>query len=152
MIPYRKQENVDYYCGPAVVQMILLGHGIERSQDELAKILGTDETGTDADAIKKLLTSLGFVVERKNDATLADIEAALALGASVIVGYIEPDENELDHYGIVADLTQDHLVIVDPLLGPELTMTREDFESRWKDDPDNKYGERFMMSILPLHE
>jgi ABC-type bacteriocin/lantibiotic exporter with double-glycine peptidase domain len=152
IVPYRKQENVDYYCGPAVVQMILLAHGLERSQEELATILGTDATGTDAHAIADFLMSCGFFVERRNDAALTDIQKAIEKGASVIVGYIEPDENELDHYGIVSELTDEKIVIIDPLLGPELTMTRADFESRWRDDPDNKYGERMMMSIIPSHE
>jgi ABC-type bacteriocin/lantibiotic exporter with double-glycine peptidase domain len=151
-IPYRKQENLDIYCGPAVVQMILLAHGLERSQDELATILGTDATGTRAQAIEEFLMASGFFVERKNDAMLADIEAAHADGATVVVGYIEPGENLLGHYGIVMDLTDDSIVLIDPLLGPELTMSREDFQMRWKDDHDDSYGERMMMSIVPSHE
>ncbi len=151
-IPYRKQENLDIYCGPAVVQMILAAHGLERSQDELAQILGTDATGTSAQAIAEFLMSCGFFVERKNGAELKDIETALESGASVIVGYIESGDNLLNHYGIVADLDDGHIVLVDPLLGPELSMARDDFESRWRDEPDNKYGERMMMAILPAHE
>jgi hypothetical protein len=146
-IPYRHQENEEFYCGPAIVQMLLAARGFERSQSELAQILGTDKTGTEAAKIEDFLISNAFSVVRKNAASLEDIETALASGAEVVVGYIETTDHKFAHYGLVADITKDDITLIDPLLDPHLKLTRVDFESRWHDDADNKYGERMMMAV-----
>ena len=56
--------------------ILLAGIGLERSQDELAKILGTDETGDDRAGYRRISSCHAdlIVLRRKNDAALSDIE------------------------------------------------------------------------------
>ncbi|MGN9774576.1 C39 family peptidase [Micromonospora sp. H33] len=46
-IEYEAQPNF-YYCGPAATRMALSAQGKALSQDEVAKMLGTTEAGTDS--------------------------------------------------------------------------------------------------------
>lgn len=144
MPPYYKQET-DYYCGPAVVQMILGKVGIIFSQKQLAEELGTTEAvGTAADAIVQLLTLHGLTVKRTNGATLADLEAALAAGAFALVGYIEPEGDP--HYALVVALTPTEVVLADPLFGEEHRLPREEFAQRWRDDAAGAYGDHLLIT------
>jgi predicted double-glycine peptidase len=146
MIPYYKQET-DVYCGPAVVQMILASKDVARPQADVAEIMGTTEArGTELSTMQNILAAHGFLTERTNDATLDDIAIALATKHTVIVGYIDPESNTLAHYAIVRDLTDSSIILIDPLHGENYTLARADFESRWRDDANNMYGNRMMLT------
>ena len=148
MLPYSKQET-EYYCGPAVVQMLLAHVGIIFTQAELAKELGTlPSVGTNADAIVALLTHHGMHVTRRNGATIADIRDALAAKELVLVGYIEADEN-VPHYVLVTAVTDDSIVFTDPdgTYGPNHSIPLTLFEERWRDDQANMYGDRLLITV-----
>jgi ABC-type bacteriocin/lantibiotic exporter with double-glycine peptidase domain len=145
-LPYRKQET-DFYCGPAIVQMILASNGTEIPQGEIAASLGTsDATGTTIDAMRDFLHSCGFDVTRKNNASLEKIKNALDTDAMVVVGYVETSE-DVPHYSLVKEVTANAIVLIDPWSGNEQTMTPNEFESRWRDDSALAYGERMMMTV-----
>nr|MDT0661295.1 C39 family peptidase [Micromonospora sp. DSM 115978] len=56
---YRKQENY-YYCGPAATRIALSAAGAAPSQDEVAKLLGTTEAGTNsAEDVTRVLNGGG---------------------------------------------------------------------------------------------
>ncbi|MDG4827909.1 C39 family peptidase [Solwaraspora sp. WMMD1047] len=56
---YRKQENY-YYCGPAATRIALTAAGAAPSQDEVAKLLGTTEAGTNsAEDVTRVLNGGG---------------------------------------------------------------------------------------------
>jgi ABC-type bacteriocin/lantibiotic exporter with double-glycine peptidase domain len=143
--PYRKQET-DVYCAPAIVQMILAAQGTEVLQSELAQAMGTDEQGTSVAAMERFLASYGFEVARKNDAAWEDIVAAFAADSTVVVGYIEPEE-EKAHYSIVSSIDDDMIHLIDPWYGPDHMLAREEFIERWRDDEDGAYGQRMMMIV-----
>ena len=143
--PYRKQET-DFYCGPAIVQMALATQGTDISQNELAASMGTSEHGTPLTEIERVLALHGFVTIRKNNAAWEDIDDALQKGMMVIIGYVEPEE-EVAHYSFVASTNDEAIYFVDPLFGPDFTMSREEFEKRWRDDEDGAYGERMMLVV-----
>src|SRR3989344_550632 len=103
MLPYYKQET-DFYCGPAVVQMLFAGRGVMMTQTQLAEALGTAAgAGTSLEAIVHILSLHGFETKHKNGASLADIAEALGAGKSALVGYTET-ENQEPHYALVAPL------------------------------------------------
>ena len=148
-IPYRKQET-SFYCGPAIVQMILAANRIEVSQNDIAAALGTTESaGTMADAIQRYFASHGFAVTCTNEAAVSDIESMLTAGKYVIVGYVELSE-DVPHYGIVKTVTTQDITIIDPWSGADHTMSREVFEERWRDDSVLAYGNRMMMVVSML--
>ena len=54
-------------CGPASLKMVFDYYGIEKSEAEIAKLVGTTkDLGTDDQGIKKATESLGFKVDIKN--------------------------------------------------------------------------------------
>ncbi len=151
MIPYFKQEN-EYYGGPAVVEMILATKDVTRTQSEIADIMGTTQAkGTELSTIQNILAAHGFLTERTNDATLEEIIEALVVKRMVIVGYIDPDNNALAHYAIVREITDSSIILIDPLHGENFTLARDDFESRWRDNENNMYGNRMMLTAANQH-
>ncbi len=146
MPPYFKQET-DFYCGPAVVQMVLAQLGIIFSHSHLAKELGTNpQTGTGADAIAQLLVMHGLSAERRNDASVDDIRHALAEGRLALVGYIESQDGE-PHYALVASVGENDITLKDPLFGDRYVLPLAEFEERWRDNTDLMYGNRMMIAV-----
>lgn len=57
-IPFQTQAN-DYYCGPASASMIVRGLGFNKSQSQMATLLGTTVNGTGAgDSVANALNSV----------------------------------------------------------------------------------------------
>ncbi|MBR2068067.1 MAG: C39 family peptidase, partial [Solobacterium sp.] len=69
-VPQAVQEN-GYYCGPAILQMTLLWHGIDSNQDDLALKLNTSAiTGTEYADMARALNSylFGYDIPSTNEA------------------------------------------------------------------------------------
>ncbi len=68
-VPYHKQDN-EYYCGPAVLQMVFNYFGYFKSQNLLADGAGTnEEIGTTNQNMIKTAVSHGFYCYVNNDST-----------------------------------------------------------------------------------
>ena len=133
-LPFFKQRT-NYYCGPAVLQMILKAHGVRLTQDTIAlEAKTTREYGTKTEDMVRFLRGKGFVVVDGNGKTIADIERALARGDIVIVCYME---RHLDwgHYSSVAGIEHGRIDLLDPAEkdGSGLPFPLDEFESRWRD-------------------
>jgi len=89
------QETLDNSCcGPATLKIVFGYYGINKSEDELAKISGWDKNlGIDDEAIKKASEQLGFKVKIKNNSTFKDIESWLKKGVPVIVDWFTRGRN-----------------------------------------------------------
>src|SRR3989344_5023288 len=140
-VVHRFQEN-DHYCGPAVVQMVLKRFGTELTQQEIAKELEIDMVvGTSAKELEKFFKQRGFVVDRKNNAEWGDLAVSLAKG-TVIVGYVEREGDP--HYALVRSVSEDTIIIADPWHGDNYSLSKTEFEERWKDNEVGQYGERML--------
>src|SRR3989344_3745097 len=88
-------------CGPASLKMVFDYYGIEKSEEEIAKLAGTaEDLGTDEEGIKKAAEVLGFKVEIKNNSTFEDIESWLNKKTPIIVnwftrGRIDYDDSQI---------------------------------------------------------
>lgn len=72
--PFQETLNASY-CGPAVLKMVLQYYGIEKPEEELAKLAGTTkELGTDDNGLKQVLESFGLTVIIKNESSFEDIQ------------------------------------------------------------------------------
>lgn len=129
-IPFVRQIN-DYFCGPASLEMIFGYFNCEKSQCELAKIMGTKEiVGTEKDKMVKAVHEHDFHYYEKNNSDFDEISRLLKNKVPVIVNFIEPSDNE-SHYAVVAGLTCREIIFADPWNGKDFKMTREDFFKRW---------------------
>ena len=133
-IPHFHQRN-NYYCGPAVVQMVLAAFGKRATQGEIAVLAKTKKkSGTSTRGLVKALKSYALVVKTGNDKKISDVHHALAEGAVVVVCYTELHWN-WGHYAVVADLRDKTITLIDPAepLGTTLRLSVAEFTKHWKD-------------------
>ncbi|MSU54295.1 MAG: hypothetical protein EXS48_00445 [Candidatus Staskawiczbacteria bacterium] len=128
-------------CGPASLKMVFDYYGIEKSEEEIAKLAGTtDDLGTDDQGIKKAAEELGFTVEIKNESSFEDIQVYLSKKTPVIVnwftrGRIDYDDSQVPdgHYSVVVGLDDEFIYLQDPEIGKLRKIERDDFMKVWFD-------------------
>ena len=128
-------------CGPASLKMVLAYYGVEKTEEELAKLCGTDQDlGTSDQDIKKAAESLGLAVEIKNNSTFEDIQYWLDKKVPVIVnwftrGRTDYGESEVPdgHLSVVVGLDDEYIYLQDPEIGKLRQIARDDFMQVWFD-------------------
>ena len=128
-------------CGPASLKMVFDYYGIEKSEEEIAKLAGaTEDLGTDDQGIKKVAEELEFKVEIKNGSTFEDIQIWLDKKVPVIVNWFTRGRNDYEdlevadgHYSVVVGLDDEFIYIQDPEIGKIRKIEREDFMKVWFD-------------------
>ena len=138
--PFQETLN-NSYCGPAALKIVFGYYGINRSEEELAKISEWDkDLGIDDKSIKKTGEQLGFKVKIKNNSTFENIESWLKKGIPVIVNWFTRGRSDyLDsavpdgHYSVVAGLDDRFIYLQDPEIGKIRKLDKEDFLAVWFD-------------------
>lgn len=138
--PFQEKLNAGY-CGPAVLKMMLAYYGIEKTEEELAQLAGTNKKmETDDKALQRVLESFGLKVEIKNEASFEDVQGWLNKEVPVIVDWFtrgrtdDPGSAVADgHYSIVIGLDADFIYLQDPEIGGLRKLTRSDFMRVWFD-------------------
>lgn len=128
-------------CGPASLKIVFDYYGVEKSEQEIARLAGTtQDLGTDDEGIKKAAENLGFKVEIKNEASFEDIQDWLDKKVPVIVnwftrGRIDYSEEDVPdgHYSIVVGLDDEFIYLQDPEIGKLRRITRDNFMKVWFD-------------------
>lgn len=129
------------FCGPASLKMVLDYYGVEKSEEELAKLTNKDDDlGISSQDIKKAAESFGFKVKIKDFATYEDIQEWLDKGVPVIVdwffrGRYDYDEDAVadGHNSVVVGLDKEYIYLQDPEVGRIRKINREDFYRVWFD-------------------
>jgi ABC-type bacteriocin/lantibiotic exporter with double-glycine peptidase domain len=131
---YQKKPG---WCGPAVIQMILLAVGINKSQESIEKDVNLSWWGTTEDItiayLSQYFTSLGY----KNNSTLRDITSHINKGNIVILDWWDDlSQGEPDgHYSIAAsfDSKSKRLTLVDPsaIRRGVWSLKYGEFKKRW---------------------
>ncbi len=130
------------WCGPAVIQMVLLAVGIKKTQKQIAKAVYKAWWGTDQQLMQAYLSKFFKIVNHKNGAIFADIEQHLNKGNIVVVDWMDDlDDGEPGgHYSIVADYDKKAkmLTLADPSNAREgiWHISNKDFNKRWYDTLD----------------
>lgn len=131
-LPYYAQKT-DYYCGPAVLQMVLKYFNFWQPQKKIARAAGTNnDTGTDNHNMIKVATACGFYCYVNNNSTFFEIRHFLEKGLPVIVNYIEPTDNE-GHFAVVSGITGRSITLNDPWNGRNFKLSQQEFLRRWHD-------------------
>jgi|SRR3989344_2454368 len=85
--PFQETLNADM-CGPASLKIVLEYYGINKSEDELARLCKFKEgLGVDDEGIKSAAEKLGFKATIKNNSSFEDIEKWLKREVPVIVNW-----------------------------------------------------------------
>jgi hypothetical protein len=138
--PFQEKLNSSY-CGPATMKIVLGYFGIDKSEDELAAMMGWSKNlGVDDNGFKKAAEYLGFKAEIKNENTFKDIEYWLKKRVPVVVDWFtrgRTDYTDSDvsdgHYSVVMGLDDKNIYLQDPEIGGMRTINREDFMRVWFD-------------------
>lgn len=127
-------------CGPASLKIVLDYFGVDKSESELAELMGKTDWGVDEKSIVTAAQSLGFKTAVKNESDFGDIQGWLDKKVPVIVDWFTrgradyPDSAIADgHYSVVAGLDDEHIYLQDPELGGLRTLKKEDFKKVWFD-------------------
>lgn len=128
-------------CSPASLKIVLEYYGVEKTEQELAKLCGVkDDLGTNDQGLKNAAEQLGFTVEVKNESTFDDIGQWLDKNVPVIVNWFtrgRTDYSDSDvadgHYSVVSGLDDDFIFLQDPEIGSMRKLAREDFMAVWFD-------------------
>lgn len=138
--PFQETLNSDM-CGPASLKIILNYYGVDKSEEEIAKLCKVKKgLGVDDKSIKTAAEKLGFNATIKNNSTFKDIEKWLKKDVPVIVNWFTRgrtdygDSSVADgHYSVVMGLDDKHIYFQDPELGSMRKIERDDFMRVWFD-------------------
>lgn len=128
-------------CGPASLKIILDYYGVDKTEKELASLAGLDpDLGINDKDIVRVVESLGFKAEIKNESSFEDIGVWLEKDVPVIVDWFTRGRQDYDdsevadgHYSVVAGLDDEHIYLQDPEIGEERKIKRDDFLKVWFD-------------------
>ena len=138
------RQSTGYTCGAAALQAVLARWGTSEREDRLAaRLHSTPEAGTHPADIVRVAREFGLAAELREGLSLADLEAALAAGTSVIVDLQAwRDKTEIPwtetwedgHYMVLLGADALNLYFEDPsLLGVRGVIPRAEFVDRWHD-------------------
>src|SRR3989344_6188386 len=138
-IPFFHQRT-EYYCGPAIIQMVLAIYGIRVTQRKIAWHAKTDkmfgkatgkETGTSIHNMLRTLRIFGVIVQAGNNRTTTGIKRALKQNKLVIVCFTER-EYSWGHYAFVLGFKGSYIKLLDPAehMGRGKSMTTSEFKHR----------------------
>jgi len=138
--PFQETLNADM-CGVASLKIVLNYLGIDKTENELAKltdlILGL---GVSDQSIAKVAKSLDLKVEIKNESSFKDIEDWLGKRVPVIVNWFTRGRQDYNsskvadgHYSVVFGIDEKYIYLQDPEIGAERKIEREDFMKVWFD-------------------
>jgi predicted double-glycine peptidase len=157
---FREKLNCGY-CGPASLKILLSYYGVNKTEEELAKMTRWNkELGVDDRGIKNAAERLGFRVEIKNNSNFKDIEKWLKKSIPVIVDWFtrgRTDYNDSDvaggHYSVAMGLDDKFIYLQDPEIGKIRKLTREDFMTVWFDFTGKylKPNELIIRQIIVIH-
>jgi predicted double-glycine peptidase len=143
LLPVKSFQETLYasMCGPAALKIVLDYYGVNKTEQELAKLCGVKKNlGTDDQSLKKAAESLGFKAEIHNNSSFAGIQQWLDRKIPVIVNWFTrgrndyPDSEVADgHYSVVVGLDNKYIYIQDPEIGAIRRIHRDDFMRVWFD-------------------
>lgn len=142
--PFQETLHSDM-CGPASLKIVLNYYGVEKTEEEIAKLTGlVPGLGINDTSITQVAESLGFKTEIKNKSTFDDVEMWLKKGVPVIVdwftrGRSDYSDNEVaeGHYSVACGLDDQYIYLQDPEIGGIRKIDRNKFLKVWFDFTQN---------------
>lgn len=123
-------QSTSYTCGPAAAATALYHLGIKASEGELAiQAYTTPQTGTSDDllkeAIEKLYSKDGIVCTFRCFDSISELKGNCPVIVVTKFSFL------IDHYVTVLNVTDDEVIIGDPVTGQEI-LTYKKFKNRWR--------------------
>lgn len=127
--PHRQQPG---FCGPSSLKMVLGYYGILKTENELAKLCGSDsKIGTRAPRLVAVAKELGMESFFSDESSLSELRRwVVEKGVPVIVNWFSEDKG---HYSPVVAITEKAVIMMDPELGRTRRVKIETFMRVWFD-------------------
>ena len=130
-------------CGPASLKIVLAYYGVEKSEDELAKMCKTTKgLGTKDIDIKAAAEKLGFKAVIKNNSDFKTVTTWLKAGVPVILDWFttgRPEFADVDvpggHFSIAVGMDDRFIFLEDPEIGRTRRIEKNEFIRVWFDFP-----------------
>ena len=141
---FRYQQK-DGWCGPAVIQMILLAGGIKKSQSAIAKDVYKAWWGTNQATVYSYLSRFFKKMNFRQNSKISDLKYHLDKGHLIIVNWWDDYDSKVNedcgHYSLVFDYNKKtkNLTLGDPAKnGGIWKIDAKDFKNRWYDSLDQR--------------
>jgi hypothetical protein len=123
-------QGTDYTCGPAAAVTLLRAMGLPAEEGELAlQVKTTSAWGTPPDILAQELSKRygpdGLSCEYRHFKSVDELRAAGALLAVIKYGFL------VDHYVAVLEVTDQDVVVGDPLVGRK-RISHQEFLKQWR--------------------
>ncbi len=123
------------YCGPACLKMVLHYYGKEVTEEELGVVAKTTfEDGTTNDNLLLAAQAYGLDGVWHQNGTIEELRTYAHTNVPVIIEWFSSDESPAPgepHYSIVLDVTDIHVLLLDPEDGKQYEMSHVKFMSTW---------------------
>ncbi len=112
-IKYTHFIQTDGLCGPSSLRILFSHFNKNYSEEDLAKMSdATRELGAEHDGLIKAVKALGGNVFSKENGSIEELKYFIKQEKlPVLVGWFDKDG---DHYSVVANVTDKHVILVDP--------------------------------------
>ena len=151
-VPYEKQVN-KWSCGAAALGMVYRTYGIECSQEQIWKAISrmhgwgrwcARNQALATDALQRGLHAL--VIQVRDPWPV--LERCMQHSVRVIVNHQYQPNVGSGHYSVLTGLSDDEVVLHDPDVGPNRTLTREEFLQLWNPtSPNPRFVSRVLIAI-----
>ncbi len=123
-------QTTEYTCGPAAAVTLLRRHGFRADEGDLAiRSKASFHTGVDAPllaaAVEEEFRAAGVKADSARDQTIEQLQQAGECLAVV------PFDADTDHWVAVLEVTNENVIVADPLRGMR-TMSRAEFAETWR--------------------
>jgi ABC-type bacteriocin/lantibiotic exporter with double-glycine peptidase domain len=127
--PYRQKPEL---CGPASLKMVLDFFGIEKTEEELARMAGyLPGKGTKSEGLVRTAQELGLKAFQKDFSEINDLkEYAVNKNTPVIVDWFSVDGG---HYSVITGVDEKNIYMQDPESIELKTLDIETFKAVWFD-------------------
>ncbi len=130
MIKVKLFKQSKGYCGPASLKMALSNYGINKSENDLAKLTKTNRiTGCKEENIIKIAKRFGFKAYLKQKSTIKELKSLADNNIPTIVAWTSPEEE--GHYSVVVGFNKENIFLADPHFGKIKKYEIRWFKDRW---------------------
>lgn len=128
---YYKQKE-EHTCGAASFRMILEEIGIKKSEEEIIKLLKTNEKeGTRNQAFLNAANKLKLNFITGKNISFKKLKELIKKGYRILTCYFLVEEDS-GHYAVIRKIDNKHIYLLDPWFGPKTKYSLRHFRNVWR--------------------
>jgi ABC-type bacteriocin/lantibiotic exporter with double-glycine peptidase domain len=123
------EKQLPGYCGPASLKIVLDYYGVQKGQNEIAKLANASvEEGAEPWGLVQAASQLGFKASYISNGSLEDLREFIKLNIPVVIDY---QRKWGGHYSVVIGFEEDKIVLADPQKAKVVKEKIDKFSNSW---------------------